>query len=179
MSARPPRRGPLFPRIELALGAFAPAFLLVALRSGDAWWSWVFYALTAAGVLVLAVGGFLVATGSTEQFELIEIEDASDQVVGYVAAYIVPVLIDPSASALNAVIAAAALFLVFVIHVATGQVHVNPVLYLIGYRVYTAKTATASFALIARSEVADWTGERALVDLSSSVLVEKRTRKRT
>lgn len=178
MSVLPPRRGPLLARMELALAAFAPAFLLIGLRSGDAWWSWVFYTLTAVGVLVLAVGGFLVATGNTEQFELTEIEDASDQIVGYIAAYIVPVLIDPSASALNAIIAAAALFLVFVVHVATGRVHVNPLLYLIGYRVYTAKTDTASFALIARSEVADWTGERALVDLPSSVLVEKWRRKR-
>lgn len=179
MTVRPPRRGPLAVRIELALAAFTPAFLFVALRSGDAWWSWVFYALTGAGVLVLVVGGFLVATGNTEQFELTEIEDASEEVVGYIAAYIVPVLIDPAASPLNALIAAAALFFVFVIHVATGHVHVNPLLYLIGYRVYTAKTKTASFALIARSEVADWTGERALVDLSSSVLVEKWKWKRT
>jgi hypothetical protein len=179
VSVRPPRRGPLAVRIELALAAFAPAFLLVGLRSGDAWWAWVFYALTAAGVLVLAVGGFLVATGNTEQFELTQIEDASEEVVGYIAAYVVPVLIDPAASLLNAVIAAAALFLGFVVHVATGRVHVNPLLYLIGYRVYTAKTETASYALIARSEVADWTGERPLVDVSASVLVEKWKWKRT
>lgn len=174
---RPPRRGPLQVRLELALAAFAPAFLLVALRSGTQWWSWVFFALAAAGVLVLVVGGVLVATGNPEQFELIEIVDASEEVIGYVAAYIVPVLIDPSASQLNAIIAAGALFLVFLIHVSTGRVHVNPLLYLIGYRVYQAKTATASYALIARSEVADWVGERPLVDVSASILVEKWNRK--
>ena len=179
MSTRPPRRGKLLPRLELALAAFAPAFLLIALRSGEAWWSWVFYALTGVGVLLLVGGGVLVATGQPEQFELTEIEDASDQVVGYIAAYIVPVLIDPSASPLNASISAAAMFLVFVIHVATGRVHVNPLLYLLGYRVYTAKTATASYALIARSEVADWVGNRALVDLTSSVVVEQWKTKRT
>ncbi|MCJ1707519.1 hypothetical protein [Microbacterium sp. VKM Ac-2923] len=179
MSTRPPRRGKLVPRVELALAAFAPAFLLIALRSGEVWWSWAFYALTGVGVLVLVVGGVLVTTGNPERFELTEIEDASDQVVGYIAAYIVPVLIDPSASPLNGIIAAAAMFLVIVIHVATGRVHINPLLYLIGYRVYTAKTRTSSFALIARSEVADWPEERALVDLSSSVLVEKWRRKRT
>jgi hypothetical protein len=179
MSARPPRRGPLQARTELALAAFAPAFVLIALRSGDMWWSWVFYALTGAGVLVLVVGGVLVATANTDQFELTEIDDASDQIIGYIAAYIVPVLIDPSSSLLNAVIAAAALALVFVIHVATGRVHVNPLLYLIGYRVYNAKTENASFALIAHSEVADWKGERGLVDLSSSILVEKWRWRRT
>jgi len=170
---RPPRRGPLLVRTELALAAFAPAFLLVGLRSGAQWWSWAFYLLATLGVLVLVVGGVLVATGNTEQFELTEIEDASDEVIGYIASYIVPVLIDPSASRLNAIIAAAALFLVFLIHVTTGRVHVNPLLYLIGYRVYTARTATASYALIARGEVADWVGEQDLVDVSASILVEK------
>lgn len=177
MSVRPIRRGPLQVRIELAVAAFTPVFLLIALRSGGAWWAWVFFVLTAAGVLVLVVGAVLVLTGGTEEFDLVEIHDASDQVVGYIAAYIVPVVIDPSASPLNAVISAAALLLAFIIHVATGTVHINPLLYLLGYRIYVASTATASYALIAHSEVADWEGDCSLVDLSSGVLVERPGRK--
>ena len=173
MTQLPPRRGRLRVRLELALAAFAPAFLLVALRSGGEWWSWVFYALTAIGVIVLIVGAILVATANPDPFEFVEIKDASDEIIGYVGAYIVPVLIDPAASLLNAIVAAIALFLVFTIHVATGRVHVNPLLYLIGYRAYSARTATASYALIARSEVADWTGERSLVNPVSGILVEK------
>lgn len=45
---------------------FAPAFVLIALRSGDMWWSWVFYALTGVGAPVLVVGGVLVATANTD-----------------------------------------------------------------------------------------------------------------
>ncbi|GAA2007287.1 YpmS family protein [Microbacterium ulmi] len=174
MSARPPRRGPLLVRIELGLAAFAPAFALIGLRSWGQWWSWAFFALAAVGILVLVVGALYVARGNPDPIALDEIQDASDQVVGYIAAYIVPVVIDTSTSTLNAVIATVALFVVFLIHVATGRVHINPLLYLLGYRVYTAKTKEGtSFFLVARTDVADWTDEHPLVDLASSVLVER------
>lgn len=158
-------------RIELATAAFAPAFLLIGLRSGGAWWAWAFYALAVSGVVILVVGAVLVSTGEPGSYELIDIKDSSDQVLGYVGAYMVPVLLKPD-SVLNAAIATATLFLIFLIHVAAGRVHVNPLLYLLGYRVYSATTSTASHILIARSEVAEWQGQRRLVNLASSILVE-------
>lgn len=172
MGRRPPRRGPLRVRIELGLAAFAPAFGLIAARSWGQWWSWAFLLSAALGVGVLLWGVVLVRSGNAESFGLEDIEDASDQVVGHIGAYIVPVVIDTSASPLNAAIAAAALLLVVQIHIATGRVHVNPLLYLLGYRVHTASTGASAYYLVARSDVADWREMHPLVDIGSSVLVE-------
>lgn len=172
MGRRPPRRGPLRLRIELGLAAFAPAFGLIAARSGGQWWSWAFLSLAALGVLVLLWGVVLVRNGNAESFGLDDIDDASDEVVGHIGAYIVPVVIDTSASPLNAAIGAAALLLVVQIHIATGRVHINPLLYLFGYRVHTASTGASAYYLLARSDVADWSEFHPLVDVGSSVLVE-------
>lgn len=173
MTTRPPRRGPLPVRIELATAAFAPAFGLIALRSWGQWWAWVFLGLMIVGIGILLIGVVLVGTGNPEPYVLEEIKDSSAEAVGYIGAYIVPVVIDTSKSDLNAIVATLGLFLVFVIHVATGRVHINPLLYLVGYRIYAASTEKTSFALIARSDVADWTSSHQLVEIGSSILVEK------
>lgn len=173
---RPPRRGPLPVRAELGLAAFAPALALVGVRSWGQWWAWAFLGAATLGLVVLVVGATLVATGEEEDFELIEIRDVTDQVLGHVGSYLVPVLIDTSASGTNAVLGAVTLALVIHLHVATGRVHLNPLLYLLGYRVYDARTGTHAYYLLARSEVAGWDRTHACVDLASSVLVERNRR---
>lgn len=173
MIVRPPRLGSLRVRAELTLAAFAPVFALIALRSWGEWWAWVFAGVAALGLVVLVCGAVLIATEGTEEYELTEIDDASEEITGYIAAYIVPVVIDTSASALNATIAGAALALIVIVHVSTGRVHVNPLLYVLGYRVYRARTDKAAYVLIARSDVADWMGGRQLVGFTAGVLVEK------
>lgn len=173
---RPPLRGPWRVRFELGLAAFAPAMALVAVRSWGQWWSWAFLGVAAFGLLVMVVGAVLVSTGEPDEFTLIEIRDVSDQVLGHIGAYLVPVLIDTSESGTNTVVAALALALVVHVHIATGRVHLNPLLYLVGYRSYEARTGSKAYYLLARTDVARWTTKHHCVDLASSVLVERSSR---
>lgn len=173
---RPPRLGSRSARVELGLMAFSPALALLAFRArGDAQWVLLFGIPTALGVLVAVVGTRVVRRGNPEMFDLESIEDASDEVIGHVGSYLLPAVVDVSQSSEQAVIAAVALALIIQIHVATGRVHVNPLLYLLGYRTYRATTANGvAYYLIAYSDVSGWDRPHRLVPLGDSILVERR-----
>lgn len=173
MPARPPRRSSFRVRMELGLAAFAPVLGLLAFRSrGDAW-GFLFLVPAAMGVLVL-IGGFVVVRrGNPEPFDFDEIEDLSGEILGHIGAYLLPVLIDTSKSTEEVVISGIVLALIIHIHVATGRVFVNPLLYLFGYRIYSARTGGATLYLVASSDVSTWTASRRCVRIGSSVLVER------
>ena len=173
MPTRPPRRGSLRVRLELGLAAFAPAFGLLAYRSRGSAWIWLPFGLAAAGVLVLVAGAFIVVRGNPEPFDFSDIEDLGDEILGHIGAYLVPALVDTAKFAEEIVLSIIIVGLIVQIHVTTGRVFVNPLLYLIGYRVYSAKTGSSSFYLVARSEVNDWTTPHRCVQIGSSVLVER------
>ncbi len=65
------------------------------------------------------------------------------------------------------------------IHIATGRVLVNPLLYLLGRRVYNATVGGDAFYLVARSDVSRWVSGEPCVQIGTSVLVEKPPRERT
>ena len=53
------------------------------------------------------------------------------------------------------------------------MVFVNPLLYLFGYRIYSAESDGRSFYLVARSDVSEWSEHQRCVRIGSSVLIEK------
>jgi hypothetical protein len=171
---RPPRLGSFGARLELGLVAFTPAMALLAWRARQQW-AWVAFAVPAAvGALVAVVAVLLVRRGNPEPYTLVSIEDLGDEVIGHVASFLLPAVVDVGTSGEQAVIAALVLALIVHIHVATGRVHVSPLLYLLGYRVLRATTDTGvAFHLVARSDVSGWTGPRRLVPLGASLLVER------
>ena len=173
MSSRPPRRSSLRVRLELGLAAFAPALILLAVGSRDSGWAWLFIVPAAVGILVLVAGMLIVRRGSPDPFDFGGIADLSGEVLGHIGAYLLPVLIDTSQSTEQIVISAIVVALIIHIHVSTGRVFVNPLLYLLGYRIYSAESGGTTFYLIARSDVSAWTSERRCVRIGSSVLVER------
>ena len=172
---RPQRLGPWIVRAELGLVAFAPAMGLLAARArGETVWLIGFGAPAALGLLVGVWAGWIVHRANPEPVEFADISDASDEVVGHVGSYLVPIVVDVSGSTEQAAIAAIALALIIHIHIATGRVHVNPLLYLVGYRTYRATSMTGvTYYLLARSDVSTWAGSRRLVPLGAAVLVER------
>lgn len=156
--------------------AFSPALALLAFRArGDVLWVLFFGIPALLGVLVAAVGARAVRRGNPELFDLESIEDASDEVIGHVGSYLLPAVVDVSRSTEQAVIAAVALGLIIQICIATGRVHVNPLLYLFGYRTYRATTVNGvSYYLIAHTDVSGWDRPHRLVPLGDSLLVERR-----
>ena len=173
MSSRPPRRSSLRVRLELGLVAFSPALILLAVRSRDSGWAWLFIVPAAVGILVLVAGILIVQRGSPDPFGFGDIADLSGEVLGHIGAYLLPALIVTSRSTEEIVISAIVVALIIHIHVATGRVFVNPLLYLLGYRIYSAESGGTTFYLIARSDVSAWTSARHCVRVGSSVLVER------
>jgi len=176
MVHRPPRRGSLPVRLELGLAAFAPALGLLAFRTWGSRLAWLFVVPAVLGLVVLLYGALLVAKGNAEQFEFTDIEDLSGEILGHVGAYLMPVLVNTTSSTEEVAISAIIVGLILHIHVATGRVHVNPLLYLFGLRVYQATSNDKAFYLVARSDVSDWTGPQSCVQVGSNALIEKEPR---
>lgn len=175
--ALPPRLGSLRVRVELTFAAFVPAFALLAARTFGTWWFWLFLGLALTGVAFLAVLALLVRSGNPEPFAIESVEDKSDDVLGHVGAYLLPVILDPTAGNREVVICALVLALIVQIHIATGRVHINPLLYLIGRRVHTGVSGGQTYYLVSRSDPATWAQRRPrFVSVSASLLVEKGSR---
>lgn len=173
---RPPRLGSRQVRTELALLAFMPAFALLAIRSRETW-VWVALVVPMAVGLIVAVGLVIVVRrANPEPFVFTTVEDAGDEVLGHVGSYLLPVIVDPSEGTGEMVIAAVVLALIVFIHIVTGRVHVNPLVYLVGYRIYTATSDDVAYYMLARSDPADWSATQAVTcaQVGASVLVERR-----
>lgn len=173
MAKRPPRLGSWRIRTELGVAAFAPALALMALRARETVLVWPFAALAVAGVLVLVRGAVVVAKGNPEPVAFGDITDESREVLSHIGAYLLPVVVDPAGSREELWITTITFVIILHIHISTGRVFVNPLLYLAGYRIYSASVADISHYLVARGEVSDWDGPRACVGIGSNVLVEK------
>jgi hypothetical protein len=176
MFDRPPRRGSVAVRLELGLAAFAPALGLIALRTWGSQLAWLFIVPAAAGVVVLAWGAVLVANGNPEPFAFGTIEDQSSEILGHIGAYLLPVLVNTTSSTEDIAVVAIVMGIILLIHVSTGRVHVNPLLYLLGRRVYEATANETTFFLVARSDVSDWATAQPCVQVGANLLVESRPR---
>ena len=179
MADRPPRRASLRVRLELGLAAFVPAFVLLAVRTRDNSLVWLFVVPAAAGVLVLAYGIFVVAKGNAERFTFGPIDDLGGEILGHIGAYLLPLIVSPTSSTEDVLTTAIIMALIVHIHIATGRVLVNPLLYLLGRRVYNATVGGDAFYLVARSDVSRWVSGEPCVQIGTSVLVEKPPRERT
>ncbi len=155
--------------------AFSPAMALLAFRAReDTVWLLIFGIPALLGLSVAVVAAVVVRRGNAEPFTFDTIDDASDEVIGHVGSYLLPAVVDVGESTEQAIIAAIALALIVHIHIATGRVHVNPMLYLLGYRTYGATSSTGvAYYLVARTDVSGWDSSRRLVALGASLLVER------
>ncbi len=173
MTERPPRRGGLLVRLELGLAAFAPALGLLAFRAWGSRLAWLFVVPAAAGVVVLVWGAVVVAGGNREPFTFGAIEDQSGEILGHIGAYLLPVLVSTTSSTEDVAVVAIVMALIVLIHVSTGRVHVNPLLYVLGRRVYSARADGTAFFLVAQSDVSGWVGAQPCVQVGANLLVEK------
>jgi hypothetical protein len=170
---RPPRRGSLSARLELVLASFAPAFGLLAIRLRETVFWIPAASLAVLGVVVLIGVAFAARSANAEPYDFEDINDSASDVIGHISTYLAAIVIDPSDSGVEIIIAAVVFALVFLIHVSTGRVHVSPLIYVVGYRTYTAVSHGTAYYLIAKSDVADWNGTVRVARVAASVLVEK------
>lgn len=174
---RPPRRGRLASRVELHLAASAPLFAMLAWRLHDRfWWFLAFLVLAGAGAgVVVLVLGVARVRRQGDPFRFAEVVDLGDQVAGYVVSYLLPFLLPADASTGEVWLTVGVLAVIGVVLVQSNQVHLNPLLYLFGYRVYGATAEDGQgYYLIARSDLSRQEGPLVCVEITSSLLVEQR-----
>jgi hypothetical protein len=120
------------------LSSYLPLFLLLGLRSiGHSK-----AILIASGVLVIAgsIGTIAFLLGAPQKskgaYELLEVENRDSDVVAYVATYLLPFLTVFSASLRDVLSLLAFIAIICAIYVRSRLIYVNPVLALLGFRLW-------------------------------------------
>ncbi|MDP8932239.1 MAG: hypothetical protein M3O70_27680 [Actinomycetota bacterium] len=173
---RPPRRGRLVSRIELHVAATSPLFALLAWRLWERPWFWLFLVLAGLGLLLIVLLLLGARLQQPDPFEFDEIVDLGDQVAGHVVGYLLPFLVQPSASEAEVWLTIGVLLVLGLILVQSNRVHLNPLLYLVGYRVYSAVTRGKSYYLVARSDLSRLDEPLLAAEVPGGLLVERKPR---
>ncbi len=136
--------------------------------------AWVFGIAALLGLAVVVLVTWAIRTGNPEPYTFGDISDSSADVLGHIGSYLAVAVIDPKVSSTEALLGLAVFSLIFLIHVSVGLVHVNPLFYMLGYRVYTGTTSQDNaYYLVVRTEVADWNGPQHLVRMGDGILIER------
>jgi len=140
--------------IVLFLSSYVPLFGLASLRFDNALGHWCMGLGIVSFVLLLALWGSLRVRGQ-KRFQVTQVEDRGNDVAGYLVAYLLPFL--PLGEPTARDIAAYILFiaLVGIIYVRSELIHINPLLYVAGYRLLSVTVSlspgsTKQYMLIAR-----------------------------
>ena len=177
LKRRPPRRGRLTSRILLHLAAFVPLYAMLAWRLFCTNWFLVFFALTALGciAIIYTLAGAAIQEG--EPFDFDDITDVGDQVADQVVGYLLPLLVDGHAANAEVWVTTIILFVLALILIQSNRVHLNPVFFFFGFRVYTATSNGIAYYLLARSDLSDLQEKLIAADIPGGLLVEKGRRR--
>lgn len=174
MPVRPPRRGSLRARAELSFAAFAPAFGLMTWRAWDSPLALIYGSAAFLGMVVVLAVFWAARTGNPEPLAFGDVADSSSDILGHVSTYLVAAIVDPKVSTSEAVLGLTVFALILLIHISAGLVHVNPLFYVLGYRVYTGTTVNDhTYYLVVKTEVADWEGVQRFVRIPGDILIER------
>lgn len=125
----------------LFLSSYAPAFVLLALRSYDRSCTVFVVAVGLTCIAMLAVIAFFVAARqkAAVRLRLVVVERRNAEVAAYAATYLLPFITSFEGGWRD--LLALALFFVFIgiIYVNSGMIHVNPVLAVLGFQLHEIK----------------------------------------
>ena len=167
----------LLVRLRLFISSYAPLFAILAIRFRDHKLEVACALLTALGVASLLL--LLRAAGriQPDPHRIETVADRGAEVAGYLATYLLPFVTVPEPSARD--IAGYAFFLavVGVVYVQSDMVQINPLLYLLGYRVSAVTTGDGwSGVLMSRNQPRP--GSAVLASRLQNTLALERTRER-
>lgn len=134
-----PRWSDYLMRTLLFLSSYAVLFGLLALMLWASPAAWVAIALALLGI------GWLLALlragrrGSPDPYRVVAVKDMGGEVAGYVVGYLLPLLVHPEPNTRELIAYAVFLVVVGVIYVQSDLVHINPLLYVLGYRVFDVR----------------------------------------
>jgi|GEM_PF-3373303 len=129
-----------FNNILLFLSSFAPLFLALAMRFTETPLRLVSLGLAVTGIGVL--WGVLAYWAGRSEITIVaaSVDDRGADVGGYVAAYLMPLLVVSEPSGWDIGAYALILFVIGTVYVRSRMIQFNPVLYLMGYRLYSITT---------------------------------------
>lgn len=138
----------LFAKTLLFLSSYVPLFALLAVRTSedDRSAMWVFAGLAVAGLVALLVVLSAVLDRQPRPIHLVGVERAGEQTAAYVAVYLLPFLAATFVHWQDWVVFVGFLFFIGLVYVQSEMLYLNPLLALIGYRVFHVRYRTAGEA---------------------------------
>lgn len=119
----------------LVLSSYSLLFALLAIRVDYVWLKWTCGGLAFLGVLsLLAVVGSALRT-TRETVEIDTIRGPGAEASAYLSAYLLPFVVSPTPTPWDLLAYAVFLIVAGVVTTRTGVVQINPLVYLVGYRV--------------------------------------------
>jgi hypothetical protein len=161
-------------KIRLFFGSYAPLFAILAIRFDNRRLS----AACAIVAVLSAASMFLIlrAVGNIEPdpHEIRAITDQGGQVAGYLATYLLPFVTVDDPSARDVIAYAAFVAVVGIVYIQAEMAQINPLLYLIGLKVYSVTTTDGwSGFLITRRQLR--VGSKVLASQLENTLALERT----
>jgi hypothetical protein len=147
----------------LFLSSYAPLFVILAIRFQGAALKTVCAVLAGIGFLYLFVVVYIVPRrAQARDYPVASVQDASSEVAGYLATYLVPFVTVPSPSAADLAGYCILAVVVLAIFLRSELARINPTLYLLGWRVASITTGQASYYIVCRRLPRPATGIRAV-----------------
>jgi hypothetical protein len=144
-------RSTLVVRGFLFLSSYAPLFVILAIRFQGAALRGVCAGLAAVGLGYLAVVLWVIPRAAQPRvYPVEEVNDASGEVAGYLATYLVPFVTVTSPSAADVIGYCILALVVLVIFMRSDLAQINPALYLLGRRVASITAGGRSYYLVCR-----------------------------
>ena len=135
----------------LFLSSYAPLFVILAIRFQGAALRAVCGGLAAVGLAYLAVVLWVIPRAAQQRtYPVDAVRDASGQVAGYLATYLVPFVTVPSPSAADVIGYSIFAVVVLVIFLRSDLAQINPALYLLGRRVVSITSGQQSYYVVCR-----------------------------
>lgn len=125
---------------SLFLASYAPLFFLLAIRFDDTWLRVGFVVLGFLGVTGL--WAYLRAQNRATQYGYVftSVRDSGPEAGAYLATYLLPFLTVSNPNAFDLVAYAGFFVIAFLVNIQSSLIQVNPMLYIIGYRVREVET---------------------------------------
>lgn len=138
-------------RAWLFLSSYAPLFVILAIRFQGVTLKTVCAVLAGIGFSYLFLVVFVIARrAQARDYPVASLQDASGEVAGYLATYLVPFVTVPSPSAADLAGYCILALVVLAIFLRSELARINPTLYLLGWRVASITTGQASYYIVCR-----------------------------
>ena len=137
----------------LFVSSYSPLFLLAGVRSERAGLRVGLYITAAACALALVVVVVAARRLEPQERTVTGTEDRGPDVAGYLATYLLPLLATPDPTTRDLLAYGAFILLVGLVYVRSSMVAINPLVYVLGFRLSEISTAAGSRQMLVSRDV--------------------------